>query len=251
MLMIRNLTLGAAALAAMFAFGASANAVTFQTPIGSTVTDGSVDASATFTMGTDGLTLVLTDLLQNPKSSGQTISGISFAVSGAVGSPSLTSAMGPLSTINSGGTYTIPSGSSPLTHWGTTVSPDGTTTLTGGQPYQLIVGPDSAGGFTGAGKYSNANNGFDNFNPYVLGSATFDIFLSGVLSNSKISDVVFQFGTQAGSNLVTGVCSVGCPNTSLPATPLPASLPLLATGLGVMGLLARRRKRKKIAGLTA
>ena len=28
------------------------------------------------------------------------------------------------------------------------------------------------------------------------------------------------------------------------ATPLPAALPLFAGGLGVMGLLARRRKRK-------
>ena len=31
------------------------------------------------------------------------------------------------------------------------------------------------------------------------------------------------------------------------ATPLPAALPLFAGGLGVIGLLARRRKRKKIA----
>jgi hypothetical protein len=33
---------------------------------------------------------------------------------------------------------------------------------------------------------------------------------------------------------------------STPATPLPAALPLLATGLGVMGLLGRRRKRKPV-----
>ena len=34
-------------------------------------------------------------------------------------------------------------------------------------------------------------------------------------------------------------------------TPLPAALPLFAGGLGVMGLLARRRKRKAVAALAA
>ena len=39
-------------------------------------------------------------------------------------------------------------------------------------------------------------------------------------------------------------------NVSIAATPLPAALPLFAGGLGVIGLLARRRKRKA-AGLIA
>jgi hypothetical protein len=37
--------------------------------------------------------------------------------------------------------------------------------------------------------------------------------------------------------------------TPLPATPLPAALPLFASGFGVIGLLARRRKRKAAATL--
>jgi hypothetical protein len=35
------------------------------------------------------------------------------------------------------------------------------------------------------------------------------------------------------------------------ATPLPAALPLFATGLGAMGLLGWRRKRKKAAAIAA
>jgi len=34
-------------------------------------------------------------------------------------------------------------------------------------------------------------------------------------------------------------------------TPLPATFPLFATGLGAMGLLGRRRKREAVAGLAA
>ena len=40
-------------------------------------------------------------------------------------------------------------------------------------------------------------------------------------------------------------------NVSVSATPLPAALPLFAGGLGVIGLLAKRRKRKVAAALAA
>jgi hypothetical protein len=43
----------------------------------------------------------------------------------------------------------------------------------------------------------------------------------------------------------------GTLNPQLMATPLPAALPLFATGLGVIGLLALRRKRKGAAALAA
>ena len=36
-----------------------------------------------------------------------------------------------------------------------------------------------------------------------------------------------------------------------PATPLPAAFPLFATGLGAMGLLGWRRKRKNAAAIAA
>ena len=45
--------------------------------------------------------------------------------------------------------------------------------------------------------------------------------------------------------------SPGIGNGPLDATPLPAALPLFATGLGAMGLLGWRRKRKAAASLAA
>ena len=40
-------------------------------------------------------------------------------------------------------------------------------------------------------------------------------------------------------------------NGAAMATPLPAALPLFATGLGVLGLLGWRRKRKAAAAIVA
>ena len=45
------------------------------------------------------------------------------------------------------------------------------------------------------------------------------------------------------------ITSPGIGNSLASATPLPAALPLFATGLGVMGWLAKRRKRKNAAAL--
>jgi len=53
-------------------------------------------------------------------------------------------------------------------------------------------------------------------------------------------------GVSFNSNLGSGVFL-----TQSSATPLPAALPLFATGLGAIGLLGRRRKRKNTAALAA
>jgi hypothetical protein len=62
----------------------------------------------------------------------------------------------------------------------------------------------------------------------------------------------------AGGNLTCAGGQTGCPDftpsivqLSQVATPLPAALPLFATGLGVMGLLGSRRKRKNSAASAA
>ena len=74
------------ALAAIVTPCARADSVTFVTPSGSTSGGQPVDASATFTMGSGVVTIILTDLQTNPTSVGQLISDLDFVLSsGATG----------------------------------------------------------------------------------------------------------------------------------------------------------------------
>jgi len=60
--------------------------------------------------------------------------------------------------------------------------------------------------------------------------------------------------TGPGTPEIAACVAAGCgelTDVGTSATPLPAALPLLATGLGAMGLLGWRRKRKNTAALAA
>ena len=72
-----------------------------------------------------------------------------------------------------------------------------------------------------------------------------------ILSGPGITSATFfsQCYNVCGLNLA--IDDVSSPDINLQSTPLPAALPLFATGLGVMGLLARRRKRKNAAALAS
>ena len=65
---------------------AGAATVVFSTPAGSTVNDGAVNASATFITAPGSITVVLADLLADPKSVGQLLSDVSFTFTGALAS---------------------------------------------------------------------------------------------------------------------------------------------------------------------
>jgi hypothetical protein len=65
------------------------------------------------------------------------------------------------------------------------------------------------------------------------GGGTFAFLISGALTD--VFDVWYKTSVGTGIALEGG---------NLSETPLPAALPLFATGLGALGLLARRRKRK-------
>jgi hypothetical protein len=250
MMSFKNRLLGAAAIAAAVSFGTSAFAVTYQTPVGAnSAKDGPVSAQATFDLSGNNLLVTITDLLVNPTSDGQMISGIRFDESGATGSGALTSVnSGLISTVNtSTGTFTA-GASDPLTRWhatesGTTIT---LTTLTGGKPDRLIIGPPD-----GSNLYSNANPSTKN--PVVLNSAIFTIAIPGVTSLSSIlddvSNVYIMFGTSNDPfDLVLTSC-IDCRDDAPPpgATPLPAALPLFASGGALLGFLGWRRKRKSAA----
>ena len=133
------------ALLLVLAYGGPANAgLLFQ--VQGPTPGGPVDATADFTLGNGTLKIVLTNLLQNPTSDAQLISGITFTVSGASGSGVLTSASGLDSSVNTKlGTYTAGVAST-LPHWSLVASGD-LTTLSGKKPNELIIGPDDHGGF--------------------------------------------------------------------------------------------------------
>jgi hypothetical protein len=123
------------------------------------------------------------------------ISGISFQITGASGSGSLKSVNnGITASIEKGQSASILNANDPLSRWQATESEDqiSLTTLTGGTPDLLIIGP----GAKGTGLYSNANPSITgNHNPSVLDAATFTIAIAGITSSSKLSDVSLLFGT--------------------------------------------------------
>jgi hypothetical protein len=73
---------------------------------------------------------------------------------------------------------------------------------------------------------------------------------NAITTASAYIDPMFTFALLSDANQYTLDFSQGIGN-SLASTPLPAALPLFATGLGLMGLFGRRRKRRDAALLAA
>jgi hypothetical protein len=175
--------------------------------------------TADITVGNGSLTAVLTDTGTGQRSSGQTISDVEFSVSGITAISNFTQA-GSLINVNDNGTETPIAGVP--THWVSSLS--GTeihlTTLSGGQPFNLIVGSNP-----------NQNNGFDNFNPYINGIGTFTLACAGCTSNSAISGVSISFGTN-GFEVPTA------------AVPEASTWAMMILGFAGVGFLAYRRREQ-------
>ena len=208
-----------------FAPAAKADAATIN--FSGTAGGEAVSGTLVFTVSSAGtLTVSITDNQANPTDVGQLISDLSFVCS-TCGSSSLTGSSGQEVSISSN-IATL--GSSVTTEWG--LSTSGSTivlsALGSGQPDDLIIGP---------GPYTNANgsiNGNGPHNPFLDGTVTFTLSVSGLTSVNQLSNVIVSFGTTAGDDL-----SVGTPTP----TPEPSSLILLGTGL--LGLGAELRRRMK------
>ncbi len=94
-----------------------------------------------------------------------------------------------------------------------------------------------------SGSYSS--DGFDFINTGFRDGSIEDYFghleiYTAMLYSSPESSPTFLLGTYTGLNSVTGYTDT----VKITATPLPAALPLFAGGLGGLGLLGWRRKRK-------
>jgi hypothetical protein len=218
------------ALAYSVALQANAATDTFITPAGSTVTDGAVNASAVFVTGSGMITITLNDLLANPKSAGQLLSDIEFTLSNGATTGTLASSSAQEISIAS---HIGTPGGIVSTGWGLNDNVSGglqLDVLGFAGPSHLIIGP---------GPYTNANGSIDGngpHNPFLNGTATFIVDVTGVTAGTSITGAVFSFGTTEGANLVPGT-----PGGS--SVPEPASLGLLGLGLAGLGL-ARRRGRK-------
>ena len=221
-------------LALAVALPASASVITYVTPTGATTGGGPVNASATITTGAGTVTIVLADLLANPKDVAQLISDFQFVLSGGQTTGTLASSMGQEITVAGDGTFTL--GGTVSTGWGLNSGVGGGIQIDALgfpiAPQHLIIGPPGAGG-----TYSNANGsiaGNKPHNPFLNNTATFVIDVAGVTSDSTILSAIFSFGTTEGAALGPGV-----PRTVVPE---PQSLVLLGLGMLVLGV-ARRRKR--------
>jgi hypothetical protein len=82
-----------------------------------------------------------------------------------------------------------------------------------------------------------------NIGTYTPTSIDFQLFTATFTANSGSGDLMFS-AASAGGDLDTGLDLVTVSAATASATPLPAALPLFASGLGALGLLGWRRKRK-------
>jgi len=223
--------------ALVFSGGARAATYTFNDP-------GWVSGSINTSTGD----IDLTALFANPGDVADTISGLVLTFATAPGVTSLTSqasADGLLDTFNIGPgpahTRTLTQASGASVNWTLsalstvlTLSANHSCAAGGGTPCDLIVGPSP---------YTAFNSSLETHSPFLDLKGVFNI--SG-LEGEALSSLIVQFGTVPTDRTETLVSCDGPVGCAPPPgqTPLPAALPLFATGVGALGMLARRKRRK-------
>lgn len=187
-------------------------------------------ATADFTAGSGTLSLVLTNNQGLPNDLAQLLSDISFTVAGGGAISATTTSGSTIFCIDGTGC----SGGGTAPQWNFSGSGSYTLTSLPGKPSGMIAPanmlslnctgkcPDGLGGTATSG------TGLGNGQPFFLGSATFDMTIAGLTTDSKVSNVVFSFGT--GPETFVGV-------------PIPAAAWLFGSGLlGLIGIARRRIK---------
>jgi hypothetical protein len=238
-----------------------AGSIVYVTPPGSTVFGLPVNAEADFVTGSGTLTITLKDLLPNPTSTFQLLSGLSFSIDGTTGSlansnfPNRT-VSGQEITVNSGGTFSTGSTiTNPSTlGWIYTHTPnifgtlnDLNTNPSGAAPAHLLIGPPNLID----GRYSSADGsiaGNGSTNPFLNQTIVFTVTqqAGGNLNPSTVvNSATFLFGPTASTLTPTGVLA-GVPVTGQ-AVPEPCSLiPAGTAALAGLGMWARRRSPRRV-----
>ncbi len=194
-----RIALGAIGTTALLAATANANTITFDTGAGS-LNGLPVDAEAVFTTGQDTLSITLRNLINDPKSVIQNLSGIRFTFDGAgtLTPGSLVSSSGRERTINADRTFT--DGSAVTTGWEFSSSLLELTMLGASiAPKHTIIGGPVIGG-PNAGLYESANSSeLGGHNPFLAGDVTFTLAIPGLAADSVVSGAIFMFNTSPGS----------------------------------------------------
>lgn len=203
----------------------------FSTPAGATAGGQPVNATAIISTSDSGAAFVtIINNQANPTSIIQAVSDLFFDLSGPVGSGALNTSQGVERNIAANGTFTdgntVDTGWA-LSHVGSTFHLNVLGTPIG--PAHLIIGPPG-----NSDVYSNANGsiaGNGPHNPFLAGPAFFMIEDFGIFGATQVSNVVFSFGTEAGTNVPANIPDSG------------ATVALL--GLALMGLAVARAKFRK------